>query len=48
MQSRLRWHLHELAPEHVVPLRTLGRFHALDVVQQLLNDIDGPGGSHCD
>ena len=42
MQSRLRWHLHELAPEHVVPLRTLGRFHALDVVQQLLNDIDGP------
>lgn len=42
MQSRLRWHLHELAPDHVVVLRTLHRFHILDKIQQLLSDIDGP------
>ena len=42
MQSRLRWHLHELAPDHVVPLRTLHRFHVLDSVRQLLDRIEGP------
>ncbi len=41
MQSRLRWHLHELMPEHIVELRTLRRFHVLDDLARRFGAIDG-------
>ncbi len=42
IQSRLRWHLHELMPEHAVALRTLDRFHVLADVRARLDALDGP------
>lgn len=42
IQSRLRWHLHELMPEHVVALRTLDRFHVLADLRTKLEAINGP------
>lgn len=42
IQSRLRWHLHELMPEHVVALRTLHRFHVLADLRSRLDALDGP------
>ncbi|HMU80363.1 MAG TPA: IS110 family transposase [Microthrixaceae bacterium] len=42
IQSRLRWHLHELMPEHLVPLRTLHRFHVLEDLRTRLDALDGP------
>lgn len=42
MQSRLRWHMHELIPEHVVQLRSLDRFHVLDDLERRFVAIGGP------
>ena len=42
IQSRLRWHLHELMPDHIVALRTLHRFHVLTDVRSRLETIDSP------
>lgn len=41
MQTRLRWHLHELFPGHVIPLRALRRLCVLDELAQKLTGVDG-------
>lgn len=42
IQSRLRWHLHELMPELQIAPKALRRFCALDRVDAALAGIDGP------
>lgn len=42
MQSRLRWHLHELMPEHDIAAKALKRFEELDDVETRLATFDGP------
>lgn len=42
MQSRLRWHLHELMPDHVVARSALKRTVVLDDLDQRLDAIPGP------
>ena len=41
MQSRLRWHLHELMPEHQIPPKALRRWCVLDDLEDRLSKIDG-------
>lgn len=41
MQSRLRWHLHELMPEHTIAPKALNRWVVLDDIDQRLAGIDG-------
>jgi len=41
IQSRLRWHLHELFPEWVIPPKALRRYHILDQVQHRLEGSEG-------
>jgi len=41
MQSRLRWHLHELMPEHVITRSALKRAVVLDDLDRRLSSIDG-------
>jgi transposase len=41
IQSRLRWHLHELAPDWVIPPKALRRFHVLDEVEKRLQGLEG-------
>ena len=41
IESRLRWHLHELFPEWVIAPRVLGRFKVLDEVQGRLVGAQG-------
>jgi transposase len=41
IQSRLRWHLHELEPGHRIPARALGRFKVLDELEALLGRHQG-------
>ena len=41
MQSRLRWHLHELMPEHTIAPKALNRGVVLDDVEQRLRLLDG-------
>lgn len=41
IQSRLRWHLHELDPTLQVPSRGLRRFRVLDELEDHLADVDG-------
>ena len=45
IQSRLRWHIHELMPDHIVALRTLHRFHVLTDLRSRLEALDGPVAS---
>ena len=40
-QNQLRWHLHELAPELVVPSRGLTRYCVLDRLAQVLGPLPG-------
>lgn len=40
MQSRLRWHLHELMPEHVIAPKALKRWKVLDDVEHRLSAFD--------
>lgn len=42
MQSRLRWHLHELMPEHDIAPKALKRFKELDDVDNRLTEFEGP------
>jgi transposase len=41
IQSRLRWHLHEVLPGLVIPLRALGRRHVLNDLERRLIALDG-------
>jgi transposase len=41
IQSRLRWHLHELMPEHVITRSALKRTVVLDDLDRRLNTVDG-------
>ncbi len=41
MQSRLRWHLHELMPEHVIAPKALKRWKVLDDVEDRLRACMG-------
>ena len=41
MQSRLRWHLHELMPEHTVAPKALNRWVVLTDIEQRLAAVDG-------
>jgi transposase len=41
IQSRLRWHLHELFPEHQIPPKSLRRQHVLDDLEYRLVDVEG-------
>lgn len=41
MQSRLRWHLHELMPEHVIAPKALKRWSVLDDTEKRLAAHDG-------
>lgn len=42
MQSRLRWHLHELMPEHHIAPKALRRFSVLADLEERLADHSGP------
>ena len=42
IQSRLRWHLHELFPDLVVAPRALRRLHVMDDLEQSLAQVKGP------
>lgn len=42
MQSRLRWHLHELMPEHVITRSALKRTVVLDDLDRRLRLLEGP------
>ena len=42
IQSRLRWHLHELFPDLVVAPRALRRLHVMDELEQSLAQVKGP------
>jgi transposase len=41
LQNRLRWHLHELDPELVIPAGVLDRFKVLAVLEERLDTHDG-------
>lgn len=41
MQSRLRWHLHELMPEHTIAPKALNRWVVLDDIDARLEAVDG-------
>jgi transposase len=41
IQCRLRWHLHEIAPDADIPPSSLRRFHMLDKVDKRLESIEG-------
>ncbi|HEY1633943.1 MAG TPA: IS110 family transposase [Acidimicrobiales bacterium] len=41
MQSRLRWHLHELFPDLVIPPRALSAQHVLDGLERRLSAVEG-------
>ena len=41
IQSRLRWHLHELVPDLELPPRVLRRLHVLDSLKSTLKGLDG-------
>jgi transposase len=41
MQSRLRWHLHELMPDHVIAPKALKRWSVLDDTEKRLRANDG-------
>jgi transposase len=41
IQSRLRWHLHELFPDLAVAPRALRRLHVMDELDQRLADVEG-------
>jgi len=41
MQSRLRWHLHELMPDHVIAPKALKRWTVLDDTEKRLRAHDG-------
>lgn len=41
IQARLRWHLHELFPEWVIPLKALRRLHVHDAVERRLDGVEG-------
>jgi len=41
IQSRLRWHLHELFPGFVIPPKALRRLHVLDDLDRRLAGVDG-------
>lgn len=41
LQNRLRWHLHELDPELVIPAGALDRFKTLAALEQRLDAADG-------
>lgn len=41
IQSRLRWHLHELAPELDIPPTSLKRYHVLDSLEEAVNGMEG-------
>ncbi len=42
MQSRLRWHLHELMPEHIITRSALKRTVVLDDLGRRLSAVGGP------
>jgi transposase len=41
IQSRLRWHLHELLPELDIPPMALKRYHVLDALEMTLQGMGG-------
>jgi hypothetical protein len=42
IQSRLRWHLHELEPGRRIPVKALNRFKTMDELGALLDGHQGP------
>jgi transposase len=42
IQSRIRWHLHEIAPDLEIPARTLKLQHIVERVADRLASLDGP------
>lgn len=42
IQSRLRWHLHELFPGLIIPPRSLSRRHVLAALETRLDEVEGP------
>jgi transposase len=47
LQSRIRWHLHEIAPELEIPARGLKLQHVVERVTAQLADLDGLIASIC-
>jgi transposase len=41
MQSRLRWHVHELFPGLEIAPKSLGRLHVIAALDRRLHEVDG-------